>query len=172
MITTESPYVFVERKGNIVIAENAAFAPDKKKILFQKGNETFVANTDGTEIVSLGNNLQVSWINADKIFGTRDNEQYLFSKDGKNQINTNMAWLKVGESKKQEALYMGGNTLFKQDENGKDQKIADLPWQLDFCAQVSDDGDYIGISKSNVDGVFYMKGDRLEKIGKEKSSYR
>ncbi len=154
-------YTFIERNGRLVVKGNVFYSPDRKKIIVKNSKGCSVVNTDGTDMVFLGN--EAKWINNNRIFVTSDKESFLTDKNGKSRTKTGEIWKMAGQTLKGDVFYSSGNTLYCET-GGKEKEVARLSWNFDDVYAASENGPFIIVSRQQ-DTVFLLKGEKVTEIG-------
>lgn len=165
----DNKYALINRKNKLVLNGNILYSPDMKKVLYAKpGKGYFIANTDGTNLTSLGNGIGAEWVNNNRVLLKTAQGNFLFNKQGKNKLQVNDVWKTAGKAPDGTVFFTVGN-LFYKEKNGAEEYIMKLPWAVDRIFGLSDKGPYIATAGGSTDGIYYIDGSRILSIGKYSS---
>lgn len=167
--STQNCYVFIERRGKLVVDNVAEYSPDRRKVLYyKKGKGWHVVNFDGTGMVFLGDGKQAEWINNTTILLKSEDGDYLVNVNNKKKSKTDSECRKVGQIPGGDVFFTKGNMLYVENK-GVEKKIIDLPWKCNYVDALSGAGPYVAVSEKE-DGIFFITGNNVFKAGK--SSYQ
>ncbi|MCR4437141.1 MAG: hypothetical protein QHH06_15310 [Clostridiales bacterium] len=163
----ENKYVFIQRKGKVVVEGSVKYSPNMKKVLYSKaGKGYYVSNLDGTGIVLLGEAQEAQWVGNGRVLLRTGDGMYIVDSNGQNRTRAEAEYRTVGQTSKGEAFFVKGNTLYCE-EGETERKIADLPWRCEYVYGLSPEGPYVAVSDDSEDGVFYLNGRTAVKAGKK-----
>ncbi|MCX7924059.1 MAG: stalk domain-containing protein [Clostridia bacterium] len=164
-ILYDTSYGFIERRGKTVLKGNMIFSPDKKKVLCLKPDKkVYLANSDGTDIVYLGEGKEASWVNNSRVFINNGSEMTVFTDHGEDSMRVSAKWDMIGQAVDGTIFYTAYNSLY-YEKNGVEKKIMDLPCSCEHVYAWSAGGPYIVVSNEKEDSVFWVTGNSIVKVG-------
>lgn len=160
----KAEYTLLERGGKVVVDGHASYSPDGRRVLFHDSNSGyFLANSDGTGLIPLGKPEYAYWLNNSKILASDEGSLRIYSRSSRKWTKAPAEGRLLGQAEDGAVFYILGSDLYVEKE-GRERKVAILPWKCDAVYAKTADGPYIAISIEK-DALFLMDGQEPRPIG-------
>lgn len=157
-------YTVVERRGKIVAVGDSYYSPDKSRILFSDNSKGyFVIDSDGTDIIKLGEAKNAYWIDKDRIFLDSDGSMRIFSRGNRKYTTIEKVERYVGQIQAGEVFFQRDNMVYSSSGNSQ-KEMFELPWKCDYVAAKSSKGPFSAVSLSE-DSILGIWADKRMLIG-------
>ncbi|MDP4094938.1 MAG: stalk domain-containing protein [Bacillota bacterium] len=163
--TNYGNYMFIEKRNNVILEGNMDFSPNKQRVLhYRKDEGYYLADTDGSDMVYLGDGTEAKWITNNKIYLRTSYGAYIFSSSGEKLTQVKSQWQMLGQTLTGDVFYTDGSSLYCETGN-IDWKIMDLSWGCAYIYGQSANGPYVAVTSDSTDGVYFMNGKSAVKLG-------
>ncbi len=161
----DNKYIFIERKGKVVVKGQFEYSPNKTRVLYKNSdNQYYLSNLEGTGQLCLGRYDMARWVNNDKIYMSNGDKSLIYSRTERKKIQVKDQWYKVGQNEKGDVFFMHGDTLYCESD-WVERKIMMITGGCDYLAALSKKGPYIIVSQKE-DNILYLNNDTIRYLGR------
>lgn len=158
-------YTVIARDGRIVVQGSSTYSPDRTRLLlYGKTDGWSLCGSDGRGIVCLKDASTANWIDNDRILLKTDSGLQVYERKDGGRHRVEVPFYYIGKAGDGRLFFAKGNELY-QDIGGKEKKLAEFPWRLDYTFSVDGKGPVVLISKE-ADAIFGFTGDAAIPLGK------
>lgn len=158
-------YTVISRSGKLVAQGSSSYSPDRRRLLlYEKSAGWSISDPDGRNIVRFRDAYSARWVDNERIYLQIPGGNIVYD-SGKESVSAADVPLNyAGASGDGGLFYTRGNDLYSK-MNGKERKIAGLPWKCDYACSAASNGPVVVVS-SEADAVCGISGDKVLPLGR------
>jgi hypothetical protein len=158
-------YTTIARSGRIVAQGSSRYSPDHSRLLLHGGSDGWsLCTSDGRSAINFEGVSSAAWVDDDRLLLRTDDGLKVYDVRDGSRHPVEVPFYYAGKSADGRIFFGKGNELW-QLMNGREGKIADLPWRCDYVCSASGREPVVLVSQE-ADGVFCISGDAAVSLGR------
>lgn len=159
-------YSIIERSGKVVVQGPSLYSPDHRRLLYYSSTKGYcVADSDGTDILPLGDLQDPAWIDHHRIFYRTGTGRMVYDVGKKTKTPVKADWKLVGKALDGSVFFTVGNALYTSSGGKSRLRMGQLPWSCDKVSAVTGSGPLLVISMEK-DSVFFISDKMTRLVGR------